>query len=94
MIFTIDDLQIPARRAFADIDSNLLPHILRYTGLRESDIVGYRIVRRGVDARNLRGQGVCLTYRLHLEIRNGIYLRCKHSPAQPLETYIPCTKSN
>ena len=94
MIFTIDDLQIPARRASADIDSNLLPHILRYTGLRESDIVGYRIVRRGVDARNLRGQGVCLTYRLYLEVRNGACLRCKHTPALPVETYAPYRKSN
>lgn len=94
MIFTINDLQIPVRNTPADVDSSLLRYILAYTGLKENDILSWKIVRRGVDARNLRGQGVCLTYRLNLEVRNGAFLRCKHTPAQPVERYNPVTSSS
>lgn len=94
MIFTINDLQIPVRNTPADVDSSLLRYILAYTGLKENDILSWKIVRRGVDARNLRGQGVCLTYRLNLEVRNGAFLRCKHTPAQPVERYNPLTSSS
>ncbi|MBR2428238.1 MAG: hypothetical protein IKB16_16000 [Lentisphaeria bacterium] len=93
MIFTINDLQVPVKHAPANIDSHLLPYIIRYTGVKENDILSWRIVRRGVDARNLRGQGVCLTYRIDLEVRNGALLRCKHTPSQPRERYNPVTTS-
>lgn len=66
MFLTLDNLSVSAKSASAHIDRELVPHIAAACKVKPSRIIGYRIIRRSLDAR--KKPDVKILYRVEAEL--------------------------
>jgi hypothetical protein len=70
MTITIDLPPLPAAKAGSRIDCELAPHIARAARVRPEDVLGYRIVRKSIDAR--KKPAVALLFRVDADLAEGV----------------------
>ena len=68
MHISLERLTVSARSAPADIDRCLQPFIAEACGVKPEDVLGFRIIRRSLDAR--RKPDVRILYNLTAELRD------------------------
>lgn len=74
MFVTLDQLVLPAAKVPASIDSELEKQIARSCGIRESDVLSYRILKRSLDAR--KKPDVKILYRIEAELKDSARPKC------------------
>ena len=67
MFVTLDQLSLSASQVPAAIDSELEKYIAHSCGIRESDVISYRILKRSLDAR--KKPDVKILYRVEAELK-------------------------
>ena len=70
MTITLDLPPFPAAKAGSGIDRELVPHIARAVRVRPEDVLGYRIVRKSIDAR--KKPAVALLFRVDVDLAEGV----------------------
>ena len=70
MKISIDNLTLSANKLPGEIDSVLHPHIAAKCGVKASDVLSYKIIRRSIDAR--RKGDIKLLYSLVADLRSGV----------------------
>lgn len=83
MFVTLDQLSLSASRVPASVDTELEKYIAQASGIRESDVLSYRILKRSLDAR--KKPDVKILYRVEAELKDSAQPKngeC-HPDAQP-----------
>lgn len=80
MKFTLDNLTVQAKSAPPSMDSELHRLISGRCGLKHGDILGYKILKRSVDAR--KKPDVKIIYKLVIDVREGA------APSIPLQGFV------
>ena len=85
----VDGLEVPLKPLIdgppVGIDHHLDPYLARYLGVKETDIIGYDLDRRSIDAR--RKHELKLMYRLRAKVREGAPV--KEQPKVTVQTQAP-----
>ncbi len=68
MFVTLDQISLSAAGLPVSVDTELEPHIARACGIRVSDVLSYRILKRSLDAR--KKPNVKILYRVEAELKN------------------------
>ncbi len=86
MTITLDLPPVPAAKAGSGIDRELAPHIVRTARVRPDDVLGYRIVRKSIDAR--KKPAVTLLFRVEAELAEGV----RPADGPNVKPYVPREK--
>ena len=73
--------ELDARSLPANADEVLTPHVATACGVPASDILGYKITKRSLDAR--KKPLVKILYQITAEIRNGVLPKRNPGPVEP-----------
>ena len=87
MTITLDLPPIPAAKAGSGIDRELAPLVARAVRVRPEDVLGYRIVRKSIDAR--KKPAVALLFRVDADLAEGV----RRTSYNPLPSSLPACAS-